>query len=226
MLRHRPATTRNPLELTLVVLLLWLFQQVMHTQFDALGSAALYGSFVAGLLQLMALRHFRADLPVVARDSLTHVPPLPLSLGWTVFCVLALALLQAMAFLHFPASTEVAREYRPYAAHWVGWLTICLLLPLVEEIVFRACAVGLLLRRMNKIPAIALAAAASACVHSSDPVHAGVAFLGGLVLGFAYLQTRSILPGYIAHAINNAVALGFLGLQAQGRELPAMLVGT
>ncbi|WP_295637723.1 CPBP family intramembrane glutamic endopeptidase [uncultured Methylibium sp.] len=213
------------MELTLVVLLLWLFQQAMHTQFDALGSAALYGSLFAGLLQLMALRHFRADLPVVARDSLTHIPPLRLSLGWIVFCVLALALLQVMAFLHLPTSVEVAREYRPYAAHWVGWLTICLVLPLVEEIVFRACAMGLLLRRMSKTPAVALAAAAFACVHLSDPVHACVAFVGGLVLGFAYLQTRSVLPGYIAHAINNAVALGVLGLHAQEQKLPAMLVG-
>ncbi len=87
-----------------------------------------------------------------------------------------------------------------------GYLTIGLLAPLAEELVFRGAVLRSLLR-WNSHPwvAIAISALLFAVAHL-NPAQLPHAFIIGLLLGWMYYRTDSIVPGVVYHWINNTVA--------------------
>lgn len=76
-----------------------------------------------------------------------------------------------------------------------GYLTICIFAPIVEEIVFRGAILRVLLGWFDKHwYAIILSALLFALVHG-NPAQMPHAFLIGLLIGWMYYRTGSILPG-------------------------------
>ena len=88
-----------------------------------------------------------------------------------------------------------------------GYMVIALLPPVVEEMVFRGCVLKSLLhwRPSNKWAMIALSAFFFALVHL-NPAQMPHAFLIGLLLGWMYQRTGSIVPGVAYHWANNTAA--------------------
>lgn len=87
-----------------------------------------------------------------------------------------------------------------------GYFVLCLLAPLVEEVVFRGAILRALLGCFDRHwIAILVSAAIFALIHL-NPVQMPHAFLWGLFLGWMYYRTGSILPGVLAHWVNNTVA--------------------
>lgn len=90
----------------------------------------------------------------------------------------------------------------------IGYVVIGILAPFAEEVVFRGAILRKLLGMMDEKRhwvAIALSALVFGLVHLNVPqgIHA---FLIGLLLGWMYYRTRSILPGILFHWVNNSVA--------------------
>lgn len=105
------------------------------------------------------------------------------------------------------------------SSRW-GYLTICIFAPLVEEVVFRGAVLRSLLQRMNsRWGAIALSAFLFALVHL-NPAQMPHAFLIGLLLGWLYERTRSILPGIMVHWVNNTVVYVVYNLLPNLSERP------
>ncbi|MCD8290544.1 MAG: CPBP family intramembrane metalloprotease [Prevotella sp.] len=87
-----------------------------------------------------------------------------------------------------------------------GYLMICLFAPLVEELVFRGAILKSLLKVFkNHWVAILISAAFFALVHG-NPAQMPHAFLIGLLLGWMYYRSGSILPGVTLHWVNNTAA--------------------
>lgn len=88
-----------------------------------------------------------------------------------------------------------------------GYLAIGLLAPLAEEMVFRGAILKSLLhsQRLSVWGAIVLSAFFFALIHF-NPVQMPHAFLIGLLLGWMYWRTGSILPGVAYHWANNSAA--------------------
>jgi membrane protease YdiL (CAAX protease family) len=95
-----------------------------------------------------------------------------------------------------------------------GYLAIGLLAPLSEEIVLRGAVLRSLLskpllagrsERVNAWTAIAISAVFFALVHF-NPAQMPHAFMIGLLLGWMYWRTGSILPGVAYHWANNSIA--------------------
>ena len=81
-----------------------------------------------------------------------------------------------------------------------------LLAPLVEELVFRGAILrGLLRWHRNPWLGIAISAVLFSVVHM-NPAQMPHAFLIGLLLGWMYYRTDSIVPGVVYHWVNNTVA--------------------
>lgn len=98
-----------------------------------------------------------------------------------------------------------------------GYLAIGIFAPLAEELVFR----GAILRKLLTLTgerwhwlAIALSAVVFGAVHGNVPqfIHAA---LIGLLLGWMYYRTGSILPGVMFHWVNNTVAYVMFNLMPQ-----------
>jgi len=88
-----------------------------------------------------------------------------------------------------------------------GYVAIGLLAPLSEEIVFRGAILKSLLgsQRLPVWGAIAISALLFALIHF-NPAQMPHAFLIGLLLGWMYWRTGSILPGMAYHWVNNSAA--------------------
>lgn len=89
-----------------------------------------------------------------------------------------------------------------------GYLVVGILAPLAEEMVFRSALLRTLLRLSGRRwhwAAILASAIAFGAVHGNwaQGCHA---MLMGLVLGWMYWRTRSIVPGLVLHWVNNTVA--------------------
>lgn len=87
-----------------------------------------------------------------------------------------------------------------------GYLVIGLLAPFSEELVFRGAILrSLLASRLSPLVAIIISAVFFALIHM-NPAQMPHAFLIGLLLGWMYYRTGSILPGMAFHWANNSVA--------------------
>ena len=88
-----------------------------------------------------------------------------------------------------------------------GYLFVGLLAPLSEEIVMRGAILKELLKseKLGVWAAITISALMFALIHM-NPVQMPHAFLTGLLLGWMYWRTGSILPGVAYHWANNSIA--------------------
>ena len=88
----------------------------------------------------------------------------------------------------------------------LGYFVIALGAPLVEELVFRGAVLRALLRwKSNPWVGIIISSVLFAASHM-NPVQMPHAFLVGLLLGWMYYRTDSIVPGVVYHWVNNTVA--------------------
>ena len=89
----------------------------------------------------------------------------------------------------------------------LGVLSMALVAPLVEEMMFRGAIQGYLMRRCsNPWTAIVVSALVFGVIHM-NPVQVVYATLLGLVLGWIYYRTRSLLPVSAGHVLKNSVAV-------------------
>lgn len=88
----------------------------------------------------------------------------------------------------------------------LGLLSIALLAPILEEMLFRGAIEGRLLRMwQNPWGAIIVSSLVFGVVHM-NPAQIPFAILLGVMFGWLYYRTGSLLPGIIGHVLNNSVA--------------------
>ena len=129
-------------------------------------------------------------------------------LTWSVIAALGALIPSAFIQEQIPELPNwVENEFDTIMATPWGYLVIGLLAPLSEEIVMRGAILRELLRSSRLTPwgAITLSAVFFALIHM-NPVQMPHAFLIGLLLGWMYWRTGSILPGVAYHWANNSIA--------------------
>lgn len=142
---------------------------------------------------------------------------------WAVLCWSVLAALGAIipsAFFqeHIPELPNIVeQEFDMILRNRWGYVAIGLLAPLSEELVLRGAILRSLLHWTRSVPvqqtprygghwtAIAISAVLFALIHF-NPAQMPHAFIIGLLLGWMYYRTGSILPGVVFHWVNNSVA--------------------
>ena len=98
-----------------------------------------------------------------------------------------------------------------------GWsmLTVIVMAPILEEVLFRGIIQGAIVRQYGSMSGLLIASAIFGVIHLI-PQQAINAFFAGMVLGYVYLTTGSLIPGIVIHAINNAVA--YVGMAMMGEQ--------
>ena len=87
-----------------------------------------------------------------------------------------------------------------------GVLSIALLAPILEELLFRGAIQGLLQDTLkNPWKAIVISSLIFGIVHM-NPAQIPFAFLLGMMFGWLYYRTGSLLPGIVGHVLNNSIA--------------------
>lgn len=131
------------------------------------------------------------------------------------------------------ALKRVALLGDPSTPLWLAILVVALVPAICEELLFRGFVLSGL-RRLGELPAICCSALLFGLAHASLYRMLPTAFLGLLLGAFAW-RTRSVLPGLILHALNNAVAVALVRadgappwLKGDGEHVPwsVVLAGT
>lgn len=129
-----------------------------------------------------------------------------LVLVWAVIAALGMVIPMTWLQENMPELPNwIEDQQEQLLSNYWGYLVIGLLAPLAEEIVFRGAILRTLLDRVTPWGAIALSAVLFALIHM-NPAQIPYAFLAGLLLGWMYWRTGSILPGMAYHWANNSVA--------------------
>ena len=87
-----------------------------------------------------------------------------------------------------------------------GYLAIAIAAPVAEEVVFRGAILRSLLSNGRKPWVAIVLSALFFAVGHLNPAQMPHAFIIGLLLGWMYYRTGSILPGILFHLVNNTVA--------------------
>ena len=96
--------------------------------------------------------------------------------------------------------------FRAMSRNVFGIISIAIMAPLVEELLFRGAIQGYMLRKgMKPLYTILIASAIFGIVHM-NPIQIPFAFAIGLIFGWLYYRTGSVVPGIIGHFINNSIA--------------------
>jgi hypothetical protein len=94
--------------------------------------------------------------------------------------------------------------------------TVVVWAPVVEELTFRGLLYGTLRVRLGPWPAAVLSAMIFALPHGYGILGSASVLMSGMLWALAYERTRSLLPGMLAHAVNNSIStlwtLGMLRL--------------
>lgn len=165
-------------------------------------------SFVCYLVQMLPVvaflmwRRYKAGLPSGVYFGASRVN-LPMVL-WGVVLLLASGVVIEPLLGLFPAEPYEAVEQ---ALGLGGWtiLSVVVAAPLLEEVLFRGIVFESCRERFGSAAAVFISAFLFGLIHVV-PVQVVNAFVVGLILGYVYLRTRSLLSVIILHAINNALA--------------------
>lgn len=123
-------------------------------------------------------------------------------------------LLSSLRFLHLPnwgSANLQALASHPLLALGLG----CVAAPICEELFFRGVLLQGLLRNYRPAGAIAQSALLFGLLHF-NPAQSVAVFFMGLLIGWVYYYTRSLLLCVYLHALNNMLA--FSAMQSASRQ--------
>ena len=176
------------------------------------------GSFTPDVTALITISAVSSVLTLLVFMLLRWTPASPSYLRtrpWSVFAwtiVLALGTIIPSTWLAEQIPYDIPKDLEAQLIQMMhnrwGYLAVCILVPLAEEAVFRGAVLRILLNIFNTRwhwVSIVLSALIFGAIHGNIQqfVHAT---LIGLILGWMYYRTHSILPGVLFHWGNNSAA--------------------
>lgn len=97
---------------------------------------------------------------------------------------------------------EYLEEYLLNTSYIFIFISICIIAPIFEEILYRGVLLNGLLKKYNYKKAIIYSALIFGIAHMNLPQGINAFFLG-IIIGLAYYYTRSIYIGMVMHFVNN-----------------------
>ena len=137
----------------------------------------------------------------------------PSAFGWMALGLFSyyVAAIAYGALITQPEQKDIARDLGLDAGVLAAIpvvVLIAVVAPIAEEIFFRGMLFGGLRRRLSTYPSAAISALVFGALHATTGVTAVPPLIVfGFMLALLYERTGSLVPGMIAHAFNNALAL-------------------
>lgn len=127
---------------------------------------------------------------------------------WAVVGAVGCLMLEILAqeYLPVPTDPEIGEWLGMLMLNPLGILGVCLIGPLAEEAIFRGAILRRLLeKKWNPWIAIVISAIIFAIAHGNFE-QGLTAIIMGCFMGWIYYRTRSIMPCFLVHAVNNTTA--------------------
>jgi len=161
------------------------------------------GLFLSALIMLLFI-HFTGFY----RLRLHNIPSLkPRPLLFSTLVVFFSMFVLNIFVQWFPLEDNLGGVFSGLSRNVLGVLSVAILAPLLEEVLFRGAIQGLLMRLFgHPWPAIIVAALIFGVYHM-NPVQIVYATLLGIILGWIYYRTGSLLSVIVGHVLNNSLAV-------------------
>lgn len=164
---------------------------------------ALFLSAVAMLLFIHVTRIYRLRMSIF-----TSIAPRPLLFSTALVLTSIPTLNILVSWL--PLENLLENEFDGLSHNLIGAFTISVIAPLLEEVMFRGAIQGYMLRKVrNPWLAIIISALIFGIFHM-NPVQIVYATLLGIVLGWIYYRTGSLMSVILGHVLNNTIATIFM----------------
>ena len=165
--------------------------------------AQAWGMLLSSLSMLLFI-HF-TGLYRLRRDLLQSMAPRPLLISTLLVFTSMFALNIFVQW--FPLEDTLSDTFQGLSRNAVGIMVLAFFGPLLEEVLFRGAIQGALMRYFGRPwPAIIVAALVFGIFHL-NPVQVVYATLLGVVLGWIYYRTGSLLSVIVGHVLNNSLAV-------------------
>ena len=175
-------------------------------------SIGLFLSALAMLLFLYMIKGYRIRLNLLSSMSSR-------SLLYSTLLVFSSMFALNIFVQWFGLEDKLTDELGGIAHNVLGVITISLVAPLLEEVLFRGAIQGYMMRRYNPWVAIVSAALVFGIFHL-NPVQTLYATLIGIVFGWIYYRTGSLLSVIVGHVLNNSMASVALLFLPESEALP------
>ena len=165
-------------------------------------TAAALGLIFSGIAMTWHLIHFK-----YVKFSLKNFGEIPVK---TILLSIPF-ILAGMIFINLCSEfTNLADNlqdtFRNMSRNVFGIFSMTVMAALVEELLFRGAIQGHLQRKgMKPLHAILISSAIFGVIHL-NPIQVAFAFAIGLIFGWLYYRTGSLVPGIIGHFLNNSIA--------------------
>ncbi|WP_179951846.1 type II CAAX endopeptidase family protein [Bacillus sp. TE8-1] len=147
------------------------------------------------------------------KDSKLSIKFSKVAFGWILVGIIAVFLAQTMgsmldkSIFHLTTqSVNTSSNIESVAISPLALVSIVILAPLVEELVFRYAVINILSRKFNKIGCILVSSLFFSIMHFDFPFVFGY-FLIGLVLAAIYVRTNRLLVSFVVHASMNLIVV-------------------
>ncbi|MCI1646941.1 MAG: CPBP family intramembrane metalloprotease [Bacteroides sp.] len=128
-------------------------------------------------------------------------------LGWSVVaCISAIFLVDFITSRLSFLPDWMNNTFNILQSGWFGIVCIAVLGPVLEELLFRGAITKVLLQRYSPMKAIIFSALIFGISHI-NPAQVVGACLVGLLLGWLYYKSGSVVPGIIIHILNNSLSV-------------------
>lgn len=101
----------------------------------------------------------------------------------------------------------------------LGYIFVGIIAPFVEELVFRGAILRVLLGKFRSAWLAIFISAALFSISHGNPAQMPHAFLLGLLIGWLYKRTGSIVPGVVLHWTNNTIAYVIFNLYPAANDM-------
>ena len=118
----------------------------------------------------------------------------PIILGWCAVLMLSdLTISMFLSNFLYWLPDFMEDTYDLIINNWAGMLLVAVAVPIVEEIIFRGIITRQLLKRLKPWKALLISGAIFGIIHI-NPAQIIPAFVSGIILGWVYYRTSSIIP--------------------------------
>ncbi|MCR4764664.1 MAG: CPBP family intramembrane metalloprotease [Bacteroidaceae bacterium] len=146
-------------------------------------------------------------------------PTTPSFLCWTVVAGLsAIFISDAVASIFSFLPNWLESTFSNMEGSWLGVLAIAIVGPVLEEMLFRGAITTELLKGYSPKKAIIYSALIFGIFHI-NPAQVLNAFLIGLLLGWLFYKTRSLVPCIVIHILNNSLSVFFTKIYPDAETL-------
>ncbi|MDR0745269.1 MAG: CPBP family intramembrane metalloprotease [Mediterranea sp.] len=143
----------------------------------------------------------------ISTDKRTWSPVSPAYLAFTTLaCLTSILIIEYLQTLMPGLPDLMKNTFNTLQSGWLGILSIAVFGPVLEELMFRGAITDVLLKKYSPIKAIVLSALVFGIFHI-NPAQVITATLIGLLLGWIYYKTESLIPCILIHILNNSLSV-------------------